>query len=429
MDMSLHEFERKSYSKPTKCNLCNKFLLGLTKQGMQCSRCHVDVHSGCMIAAKQKFACLNAVQHTAAIPHHPEALTAHTITTTANVMGALTIDSQDDNQSHDFKAQTFTSPTYCSVCTKLLAGVYKQGVRCSYCRLSVHKSCQNAAISSINCDPAAMHERSHGGSNSGADMKAKFRNTTAALGSKAAAAKVKLSNEMKRFREEKNSGERLPMQISAPTNVHQVSGTTKLKDRTLIPISKAQQNPQQYGIKPGAGWHYTTTATPDSDMCSHTSVDKQQLEVEQSVGFFPPGDDYEKHSIGSNLQVQNPFGDQLEAAANSNNFSVLESGHDKVARLQPSPIISGVTTHQIAKPVIPQRPASYHNTSELDDNGFPTLMTLQHPQNDKGPTAGPTSTSTSAFAPPPPPPPPPPVSVLPAGWVELIEESSGSPYY
>jgi Phorbol esters/diacylglycerol binding domain (C1 domain) len=55
-----HNFKTKSYSKPTYCASCKWLLLGLVKQGKQCTKCGIDVHSKtkCMQAGFQ-MSCLN----------------------------------------------------------------------------------------------------------------------------------------------------------------------------------------------------------------------------------------------------------------------------------------------------------------------------------------------------------------------------------
>ena len=36
-----------TYTKPTKCHLCNKILVGVFKQGLQCKDCRYNVHKKC----------------------------------------------------------------------------------------------------------------------------------------------------------------------------------------------------------------------------------------------------------------------------------------------------------------------------------------------------------------------------------------------
>ena len=42
---------------------------------------------------------------------------------------------------HTFVLHTYTKPTKCHFCNKLLVGVIKQGVQCKDCRYNAHKKC------------------------------------------------------------------------------------------------------------------------------------------------------------------------------------------------------------------------------------------------------------------------------------------------
>ena len=48
---------------------------------------------------------------------------------------------------HHLDIQTFMRPTYCMVCSELLAGLYKQGLTCTHCNLfSCHDQCKHALV-------------------------------------------------------------------------------------------------------------------------------------------------------------------------------------------------------------------------------------------------------------------------------------------
>lgn len=42
---------------------------------------------------------------------------------------------------HTFQVHTYTRPTVCHVCKKLLRGLFKQGLQCNDCHYNVHKKC------------------------------------------------------------------------------------------------------------------------------------------------------------------------------------------------------------------------------------------------------------------------------------------------
>ena len=47
--------------------------------------------------------------------------------------------------NHEFVLHTFKEPTYCSICQKLLHGIFFQGYRCNRTDMNVHKGCISKA--------------------------------------------------------------------------------------------------------------------------------------------------------------------------------------------------------------------------------------------------------------------------------------------
>lgn len=45
------------------------------------------------------------------------------------------------NIPHTFVLHTYTRPTVCQYCKKLLKGLFKQGVQCKDCNYNAHKKC------------------------------------------------------------------------------------------------------------------------------------------------------------------------------------------------------------------------------------------------------------------------------------------------
>lgn len=77
-----HLFTTTTYTKPTYCDCCSKLLWGLSKQGLQCSECHANIHRGC--EARLMLSCRGATKSPteksgttldsdlAITTHHPE---------------------------------------------------------------------------------------------------------------------------------------------------------------------------------------------------------------------------------------------------------------------------------------------------------------------------------------------------------------------
>ncbi|MDP2437908.1 MAG: hypothetical protein Q8P67_19370 [archaeon] len=52
MGMKMHDFVRSQFNKPTYCQLCDKFIWGLMKQGFSCTLCGYPCHKGCLTKSK-----------------------------------------------------------------------------------------------------------------------------------------------------------------------------------------------------------------------------------------------------------------------------------------------------------------------------------------------------------------------------------------
>eukprot|EP01130_Rhizamoeba_saxonica_P011770 TRINITY_DN4897_c0_g1_i1.p1 TRINITY_DN4897_c0_g1~~TRINITY_DN4897_c0_g1_i1.p1 ORF type:complete len:561 (-),score=97.44 TRINITY_DN4897_c0_g1_i1:39-1721(-) len=108
------EFEPHRLNSPTKCELCNKIILGVIgKQSLQCENCSFICHKKCG-------------------PKKPN-------TCPFNYVG--------DYNEHRFEVHTWSSPTFCNVCRKLMTGLKNQGLKCVVCGFSCHaKDCADAAF-------------------------------------------------------------------------------------------------------------------------------------------------------------------------------------------------------------------------------------------------------------------------------------------
>lgn len=61
---------------------------------------------------------------------------------------------------HTFTLHTYTRPTVCQHCKKLLRGIFRQGLRCGDCHYNIHKKCfefvPNDCENNVQIDPNDM---------------------------------------------------------------------------------------------------------------------------------------------------------------------------------------------------------------------------------------------------------------------------------
>ena len=54
---------------------------------------------------------------------------------------------------HSFILHSYTKPTLCQLCKKLLAGIYRQGYQCKDCKFNVHKRCIKRTTAQCTGEP------------------------------------------------------------------------------------------------------------------------------------------------------------------------------------------------------------------------------------------------------------------------------------
>lgn len=60
--------------------------------------------------------------------------------------------SKSTKLAHLFEISSFFRPVYCAVCTKLLGGLFRQGLECTACGCIVHEMCQKKALECLGKD-------------------------------------------------------------------------------------------------------------------------------------------------------------------------------------------------------------------------------------------------------------------------------------
>uniref|UniRef100_UPI0037E869DB protein kinase D4 isoform X1 n=1 Tax=Semicossyphus pulcher TaxID=241346 RepID=UPI0037E869DB len=154
-----------SYRTPTFCHHCGEMLWGLVRQGLKCDGCGLDFHKRCAFqlpndcsrARRQVSASLSLFP-----PRRPR---THSLSNQAG--GSLEEISMSKPSSrppswaeppewlgigyghkskaqvpHTFHIHSYTKPTVCQYCHRLLKGLFRQGLQCSDCRFNCHRRCE-----------------------------------------------------------------------------------------------------------------------------------------------------------------------------------------------------------------------------------------------------------------------------------------------
>uniref|UniRef100_A0A8C5BF55 protein kinase C n=1 Tax=Gadus morhua TaxID=8049 RepID=A0A8C5BF55_GADMO len=153
-----------SYKAPTFCDYCGEMLWGLVRQGLKCEGCGLNYHKRCAFkipnnctgVRKRRLSNVSLPGPSLSAPRPPPAETA-----------VVVIEEQRSHQEagkrilswsgrpiwmekmvlgrvkvpHTFAVHTYTRPTICQYCKRLLKGLFRQGMQCKDCRFNCHKRC------------------------------------------------------------------------------------------------------------------------------------------------------------------------------------------------------------------------------------------------------------------------------------------------
>ncbi|XP_071576678.1 serine/threonine-protein kinase D3 isoform X1 [Temnothorax nylanderi] len=179
-----HALAVHSYKVPTFCDFCGEMLFGLVRQGLKCEGCGMNYHKRCVIKVpnncsqdasqrRRSSAMLN-------VPRSPSQGSTSSLTsnTDDNYSSNSTLNTSQNNSTlaipsilapkqssspilggrpvwverelatrikipHTFVVHTYTRPTVCGHCKKLLKGIFKQGLQCKDCQYNTHKKCMD----------------------------------------------------------------------------------------------------------------------------------------------------------------------------------------------------------------------------------------------------------------------------------------------
>ncbi|XP_030745104.1 serine/threonine-protein kinase D3 isoform X2 [Sitophilus oryzae] len=159
-----HALNVHSYKTPTFCDFCGEMLFGLVRQGLKCDGCGQNYHKRCVVKVPNNcsyslYDSNKTERRKSANLLVPRSPSGGSNSSLASANSTQTEDSglnsqQTHNRSpslggrsctvripHTFVIHSYTRPTVCQYCKKLLKGLFKQGLQCKDCNYNVHKKC------------------------------------------------------------------------------------------------------------------------------------------------------------------------------------------------------------------------------------------------------------------------------------------------
>ncbi|XP_056156078.1 protein kinase D4 [Lampris incognitus] len=160
-----HSLVVQSYRSPTFCHHCGEMLWGLVRQGLKCEGCGLDFHKRCALQLPSNCRWTHRPFGPSLSLFPPRRPRVHSLSTQAG--GSLEEISMSKPRSrppswaepavwlavgpgdgakasvpHTFHIHSYTKPTVCQYCRRLLKGLFRQGLQCSDCRFNCHRRCE-----------------------------------------------------------------------------------------------------------------------------------------------------------------------------------------------------------------------------------------------------------------------------------------------
>ncbi|KAJ8405396.1 hypothetical protein AAFF_G00318690 [Aldrovandia affinis] len=160
-----HVLVVQSYRTPTFCHHCGEMLWGLVRQGLKCEGCGLDFHKRCALLLPSDCSRARRRCGPSLSLFPPGCPRAPSLSTQAG--GSLEEISMSKpgprsrppswterpvwlgqgeggrpQVPHAFHIHSYTKPTVCQHCHRLLKGLFRQGLQCSDCKFNCHRRCE-----------------------------------------------------------------------------------------------------------------------------------------------------------------------------------------------------------------------------------------------------------------------------------------------
>uniref|UniRef100_A0AAY5F602 Serine/threonine-protein kinase n=1 Tax=Electrophorus electricus TaxID=8005 RepID=A0AAY5F602_ELEEL len=150
-----HALNVHSYRAPAFCDHCGEMLFGLVRQGLKCDGCGLNYHKRCAFsipnncsgARKRRLSTtsLNTILALAQ-PLRKQTSSPRTASEARRFYTCRPVHLDKILMSkvkvpHTFAVHSYTRPTVCQYCKRLLRGLFRQGLQCKDCKFNCHKRC------------------------------------------------------------------------------------------------------------------------------------------------------------------------------------------------------------------------------------------------------------------------------------------------
>ncbi|XP_036603565.1 serine/threonine-protein kinase D2 isoform X2 [Trichosurus vulpecula] len=169
-----HALTVHSYRAPAFCDHCGEMLFGLVRQGLKCDGCGLNYHKRCAFnipnncsgARKRRLSSTSLASGHSLWLGTSESLpcTSDELSRSSGDTSSRRLPSSSSSSSssasymgrpieldklllskvkvpHTFLIHSYTRPTVCQACKKLLKGLFRQGLQCKDCKFNCHKRC------------------------------------------------------------------------------------------------------------------------------------------------------------------------------------------------------------------------------------------------------------------------------------------------
>uniref|UniRef100_A0A3Q1ICN5 Serine/threonine-protein kinase n=1 Tax=Anabas testudineus TaxID=64144 RepID=A0A3Q1ICN5_ANATE len=150
-----HALNVHSYRAPAFCDHCGEMLFGLVRQGLKCDGCGLNYHKRCAFSIPNN--CSGARKRRLSTTSLSSSQSLR-LSTTESVYSPRTpsdakpfytgrpvhldkILMSKVKVPHTFAVHSYTRPTVCQYCKRLLRGLFRQGLQCKDCKFNCHKRC------------------------------------------------------------------------------------------------------------------------------------------------------------------------------------------------------------------------------------------------------------------------------------------------